>query len=158
MQTKISTDMIDRACSLVKTGISFSSIAAKLRIHRSTLYRWLELGGNAAQGEEDESLYPDMENYDLYEKFFFDFGEAMADLEIDLVSEMKKNGFGGKWKPFHEILKARFPKEYKEQAQAQTLIDNRTQEVKLLSDEMADKVLAIMTQENFEKLTNKEEG
>lgn len=94
--TKLTPDAARLAIELARKGVPKATIAKKLRVHRDTVFEWL----NRAEREPDS----------IFEAFALDFHEAQADFEIATLDDV--NAGGETWKASAWALERLFPETY----------------------------------------------
>lgn len=78
---RLSEDLIEEFCALVRDGVAPDTAADKLRVSRTTFRRWLRLGEHFEENEGEP------EEYLLYAAFRQSYREARADFLIKLTEE-----------------------------------------------------------------------
>ena len=108
----ITQELIDQLCATISCGAHVEVACAAMSITRKTLTKWLKLG------TEDLDKYLDMEDsgHDMsnieiskHAELALKFRRAAADLEIDLVNNIKKSE---SWQGSSFLLERMFPERW----------------------------------------------
>jgi len=101
---KLTKELIDAVCQLVKKGVPAKYICSMLRIGETTFYRWLE------QGQRDEK--------GIYREFWESIQSARGEFIQTAIDNMKLVGYDD-WKMWSWLLERLYPSDFRPNIQVE---------------------------------------